>query len=86
MNESNHLFKLFLIFLILYLLGTVITEWDDGKARCESFLKDETSYKQFANRLVAIAQYYGFDGWLVNIENKIEVRVFLFYSIIYLYI
>lgn len=53
--------------------GTLITEWDDGKARCEAFLKSEDSYKQFADQLVKIAQYYRFDGWLVNIENKIEV-------------
>ena len=55
--------------------GTVITEWNDGKARCEEFLKSEDSYKQFADQLVQISKYYGFDGWLINIENKIEVVV-----------
>ncbi|KAL4240037.1 hypothetical protein ACF0H5_000832 [Mactra antiquata] len=53
-------------------LGTIITEWDDGKGRCETFLKDEESYKQFADQLVEITKYYNFDGWLVNIENVIE--------------
>ncbi|XP_052784128.1 uncharacterized protein LOC128219957 [Mya arenaria] len=53
-------------------LGTVITEWDDGKARCKIFLETEESYKAFADQLVKIAKYYGFDGWLINIENVIE--------------
>ena len=51
----------------------MITEWDDGKARCEAFLESEEAYKQFADKLVQLAKYYGFDGWLVNIENVIEV-------------
>jgi len=58
---------------MLVFSGTIITEWDDGKARCEKLLKDEQTYKAFADQLVKIAQYYKFDGWLVNIENKIEV-------------
>ena len=27
---------------------------------------------QLAKQMVAIAQYYNFDGWLVNIENPIN--------------
>ncbi|XP_052263181.1 cytosolic endo-beta-N-acetylglucosaminidase-like isoform X2 [Dreissena polymorpha] len=54
------------------ILGTVITEWDDGKARCAKILESEASYKQFADQLVKIAEYYRFDGWLINIENAIE--------------
>ncbi|XP_070581186.1 cytosolic endo-beta-N-acetylglucosaminidase-like isoform X2 [Ptychodera flava] len=54
------------------MLGTLITEWDDGKERCQQFLKDEASYKTLADKLVEITKYYNFDGWLINIENKIE--------------
>ncbi|WAQ95867.1 ENASE-like protein [Mya arenaria] len=50
----------------------ISTEWDDGKARCKIFLETEESYKAFADQLVKIAKYYGFDGWLINIENVIE--------------
>lgn len=57
----------------LLLPGTLITEWDDGKKRCETFLSSEDSYKALADKLVEISAYYGFDGWLVNIENVIEV-------------
>lgn len=61
------------LFNFEWFTGTVITEWDDGKARCEKFLQDVVSYKKFADQLVQIALYYKFDGWLINIENKIEV-------------
>ncbi|XP_022089339.1 cytosolic endo-beta-N-acetylglucosaminidase-like isoform X2 [Acanthaster planci] len=53
------------------MLGTVITEWTDGFQRCEQAFASEASYKALADKLVAIAKYYKFDGWLINIENKI---------------
>lgn len=39
-----------------------------------SLLSDESKVVQFAQRLVDMAEYYNFDGWLVNIENPIHVR------------
>ncbi|XP_010749362.3 cytosolic endo-beta-N-acetylglucosaminidase isoform X1 [Larimichthys crocea] len=57
-------------------IGTFITEWSDGAVTCEAFLKDEESYRAVADKLVQISHYYGFDGWLVNIENTLsEVAV-----------
>ncbi|XP_072028003.1 cytosolic endo-beta-N-acetylglucosaminidase-like [Amphiura filiformis] len=53
------------------MLGTVITEWNDGAERCKQVFASESAYKTFADKLVAIAKYYKFDGWLVNIENPI---------------
>uniref|UniRef100_A0A8C9T9V6 Cytosolic endo-beta-N-acetylglucosaminidase n=1 Tax=Scleropages formosus TaxID=113540 RepID=A0A8C9T9V6_SCLFO len=53
-------------------LGTFITEWKDGAETCEAFLADEESYRLVADKLVQIACYHGFDGWLVNIENKLS--------------
>uniref|UniRef100_A0A3Q4ARK7 Cytosolic endo-beta-N-acetylglucosaminidase n=1 Tax=Mola mola TaxID=94237 RepID=A0A3Q4ARK7_MOLML len=50
-------------------LGTFITEWTDGAVTCEAFLKEEESYHTVADKLVQICQCYGFDGWLINIEN-----------------
>lgn len=55
------------------LSGTFITEWKEGAAVCEAFLKDEESYRAVADKLVQISHYYGFDGWLINIENKLSV-------------
>lgn len=53
--------------------GTFITEWNDGAVTCEAFLKDEESYRAVADRLVQICYCYGFDGWLINIENALSV-------------
>ncbi|KAM9346062.1 cytosolic endo-beta-N-acetylglucosaminidase [Symphorus nematophorus] len=54
-------------------IGTFITEWTDGAAMCEAFLKDEESYRRVADKLVQISHCYGFDGWLINIENALSV-------------
>ncbi|XP_070703889.1 cytosolic endo-beta-N-acetylglucosaminidase [Pempheris klunzingeri] len=57
-------------------LGTFITEWTDGAAACEAFLKEEESYRAVADKLVQVSHCYGFDGWLINIENSLsEVAV-----------
>ncbi|XP_022595497.1 cytosolic endo-beta-N-acetylglucosaminidase [Seriola dumerili] len=57
-------------------IGTFITEWTDGAAACEAFLKEEESYRAVADKLVQISHYYGFDGWLINVENVLsEVAV-----------
>ena len=54
-------------------LGTLITESHDGVARCSKFLEDEASVETMVHQLVDIAEYYRFDGWLLNIENHIQV-------------
>ena len=53
--------------------GTVITEWDDGAAVWSTVLSSRDTIQQLVSNLVAICKYHDFDGWLVNIENKIEV-------------
>lgn len=67
------MFKTNDIFLCFSMIGTLITEWDDGRKRCHQFIETEDSYKAFADKLILITQYYGFDGWLVNIENPVQV-------------
>ncbi|XP_036853109.2 cytosolic endo-beta-N-acetylglucosaminidase isoform X2 [Manis javanica] len=55
-------------------LGTLITEWKDGGQLCESFLAgDKRSYQAVANQLVLIAEFFHFDGWLINIENSLSL-------------
>ncbi|XP_022782024.1 cytosolic endo-beta-N-acetylglucosaminidase-like [Stylophora pistillata] len=54
------------------ILGTLITENTDGVAMCSKFLEDTSSLEALVNQLVDIAEYYGFDGWLLNIENPIQ--------------
>ncbi|XP_077475198.1 cytosolic endo-beta-N-acetylglucosaminidase isoform X2 [Stigmatopora argus] len=52
-------------------LGTFITEWTVGTTTCEAFLKEEL-YLEVADKLVQLSYYYGFDGWLINIENSLS--------------
>uniref|UniRef100_A0A670Y734 Cytosolic endo-beta-N-acetylglucosaminidase n=1 Tax=Pseudonaja textilis TaxID=8673 RepID=A0A670Y734_PSETE len=55
------------------MLGTFITEWMDGEKTCESFLAgEEEAYLAVAKQLAAIAEFYHFDGWLINIENTLS--------------
>ena len=54
-------------------LGTFITEWDDGALICKQIFEDITQVTIIVEKLVEITCYYQFDGWLINIENKIMV-------------
>lgn len=63
----------FFSFPSLCVTGTFITEWVEGKKICEVFLAGEEQYRSVADKLVQIAHCYGFDGWLVNIENVLSV-------------
>ncbi|XP_015609952.1 uncharacterized protein LOC107274903 [Cephus cinctus] len=54
------------------ILGTVITENNNGEEVWKRVLVSEEKCREFANALIHVAQHYGFDGWLLNIENKIE--------------
>ncbi|XP_039082483.1 cytosolic endo-beta-N-acetylglucosaminidase isoform X2 [Hyaena hyaena] len=55
-------------------LGTFIAEWKEGGRLCEAFLAgDKSSYQAVADQLVRIAQFFRFDGWLINIESSLSV-------------
>lgn len=53
-------------------LGTFITEWDAGAEICNEILADKSSVQNVVLQLTRIAKYHGFEGWLLNIENKIN--------------
>ncbi|CAA7034411.1 unnamed protein product [Microthlaspi erraticum] len=53
-------------------LGTFITEWDEGKATCKEMLATKESAQLYAERLAELSTALGFDGWLINIENEID--------------
>ncbi len=57
---------------LLQVLGTFITEWDKGAEYCCQMFGSPEAAERTAVQLAAIAQAYGFDGWLINIENKLE--------------
>ena len=52
-------------------LGTIITEWERGEKLNRQMLNDTSTMHAYAEQLVAICHYYGFDGYLVNIEAKL---------------
>lgn len=56
-------------------LGTFITEWAAGSLLCELMLWTEQSAEAAAMQLANIALYYGFEGWLLNIENPVLRRL-----------
>lgn len=51
-----------------------VSLWQDGAKLCARILSSEDTVILLAQQMVAMAQYYRFDGWLVNIENPINVR------------
>ena len=58
-------------------MGTLITEWAPGIEKCKKMFESEEIMEKAINNLVDIAEFYRFDGWLINIENKLTVSLFL---------
>ncbi|KAH9498897.1 hypothetical protein Btru_004974 [Bulinus truncatus] len=54
------------------ILGTIITEWETGENICKEMLQSDAYAENVATKLAQMALTYGFNGWLINIENKIE--------------
>lgn len=52
-------------------LGTLITEWNDGEKVWDEILKSDGAVEDFVDNLVAICCHFGFDGYLLNVENAI---------------
>ncbi|KAG2497145.1 hypothetical protein HYH03_004736 [Edaphochlamys debaryana] len=53
-------------------LGTFITEWEEGRSRCERLFASPAAARTAADQLAALAAHGGFEGWLVNIENGLD--------------
>lgn len=60
---------------MMQILGTFITEREEGSLLCELLLWTEQSAEAAALQLATIAASFGFDGWLLNIENPILRRL-----------
>lgn len=54
------------------MLGCFITEFDAGEAIWNEMFVNEDMIDRVVKCLVDITVFYGFDGWLLNIENKID--------------
>lgn len=55
-------------------LGTFITEWAEGTSICKTLLASKESAEMYADRLTELAIKLGFDGWLINMEVKLELE------------
>ncbi|XP_058207318.1 cytosolic endo-beta-N-acetylglucosaminidase 1-like [Rhododendron vialii] len=55
-------------------LGTFITEWDEGRVNANKLLATKESAHMYAERLTELASALGFDGWLLNMEVKLDVE------------
>ncbi|KAJ4720129.1 Cytosolic endo-beta-N-acetylglucosaminidase [Melia azedarach] len=55
-------------------LGTFITEWAEGKVIANELLSSKESARTYAERLAELAFTLGFDGWLINMEVKLDVE------------
>ncbi|XP_065218337.1 cytosolic endo-beta-N-acetylglucosaminidase [Planococcus citri] len=54
------------------ILGTVITEFNEGKKIWDQLLTNDDMMESFISKLVSICKHYNFDGYLMNIENSID--------------
>eukprot|EP00624_Nannochloropsis_granulata_P004133 evm.model.NODE_30786_length_42050_cov_53.292770.1 len=50
-----------------------MTEWEGWREACHRLFASPSLAVSLARRLVDMARHYDFDGWLVNIENELEV-------------
>ncbi|PNT74402.1 hypothetical protein BRADI_1g14127v3 [Brachypodium distachyon] len=55
-------------------LGTFIAEWDKGAEICREMFATQDSAQMYAERLQELAATLGFDGWLINIEVKLDIQ------------
>ncbi|KOM39621.1 hypothetical protein LR48_Vigan03g300300 [Vigna angularis] len=53
-------------------LGTFITEWDEGRTACNTLLSTKETAHMYAERLAELAADLGFDGWLINMEVNLD--------------
>lgn len=60
--------------MILCFIGTVITEWKEGEKVWSELVSDENKLLLFSSKLAEICDHYKFDGYLLNIENKIPAE------------
>ena len=56
-------------------LGTIITEWDEGQELLEKILENDDMMNKFVSVCSQLCSYYGFHGWLLNIENKVKAEL-----------
>jgi len=60
------------------ILGTIITEWEQAEIELQKLVDGKPGDEfYYANKLIDIAEHYGFDGWFFNIECKVPPEYIL---------
>jgi hypothetical protein len=59
-------------------LGTFITESTHGLALCSQIFSSEENIGKLVDHLTDLCEEHFFDGWLINIENSIDVSLHFF--------
>ncbi|XP_057366566.1 uncharacterized protein LOC130687416 isoform X2 [Daphnia carinata] len=57
------------------ILGTIITEWDEGTTICKEVFSSKDAVNEFVSSITDLTLYHNCDGWLINIENSLEKMV-----------
>lgn len=60
------------IVILIFTIGTIITEWDEGAAMCDKIFSSKESVDEFVRTLTELSLHHNCDGWLINIENLIR--------------
>lgn len=63
------------------MLGTFITQGDEGSAVCDQLLSTKESAQLYAKLLAELAVNLGFDGWLVNNFSSLFGNVWVYINI-----
>lgn len=53
--------------------GTFITEFKEGKVICDQLLESDSTVDRVVDALALLMKSFRFDGYLLNIENPIQV-------------
>lgn len=53
----------------MQVLGTFLTEWDEGRIISDKLLSSMEYARMCAERLTELATALGFDGWLVTLSS-----------------
>lgn len=55
--------------LLMKVLGTFLTEWDEGRIVSDQLLSSTAYARMCAERLAELSVALGFDGWLVTFSS-----------------
>lgn len=86
LKDSNECVRGYVWYVLIFadeqvkVLGTFITEWEEGTIICNTLLESKESAQMYAERLAELAVALGFDGWLVYLYESAWIFSFLHFQ------